>query len=102
MTMWRRAPIVLQMLAVVFMARPASAVDFDQCQAIRQMADRLEEAGVQYMINGDRYCDRTFPEGSSEIRDCATRVLIQIEQRYQIPLMRLHQQWQAAGCPGEP
>ena len=98
----RRAPIVLQVVAVLLMAPAASAADHAQCQAMQERFNRLYISGFQNFDRLMDQCDNTTAGDSPANAACSEQAAQQARARIAKPMSELRQEWRSTGCPGKP
>ena len=97
-----RAPIVLQVVAVLLMAPTASAADHAQCQAMQERFNRFYISGFQDFDRLMDQCDNTTTGDSPDNAACSEQAAQQARARIAKPMRDLMQEWRSTGCPGKP
>ena len=97
-----RAPIVLQVVAVLLMAPAVSAADHAQCHALQERFNRLYISGFQDFDRLMDQCDNTTAGDSPDNAACSEQVAQQTRARIAKPMRDLMQEWRSTGCPGKP
>ena len=98
----RRAPIVLQVVAVLLMAPAASAADHAQCHALQERFNRLFIGGFQNFDRLMDQCDNTTAGDSLDNAACSKQAAQKARARIAKPMSDLKQEWRSTGCPGKP
>ena len=97
-----RAPIVLQVVAVLLMAPAASAADHAQCHAMQERFNRLYISGFQNFDRLMDQCDNTTADDSPENVACSEQAAQKARARISKPMSELKKEWREIGCPGKP
>jgi len=97
-----RAPIVLQVVAVLLMAPAASAADHAQCHALQERFNRLYISGFQNFDRLMDQCDNSTAGDSADNAACSEQAAQKARARIAKPMSELKQEWRATGCPGKP
>ena len=98
----RRAPIVLQVVAVLLMAPAASAADHAQCHALQERFNRLYISGFQDFDRLMDQCDNTTAGDSPDNAACSKQAAQKARAGIATSISDLQQEWSATGCPGKP
>ena len=98
----RRAPIVLQVVAVLLMAPAAPAADHAQCHAMQERFNRLYISGFRDFDRLMDQCDNTTVDDSPENVACSEQAAIKARARISKPMSELKKEWREIGCPGKP
>ena len=98
----RRAPIVLQVVAALFIAPAAPAADYAQCNAMQERFNRLYISGFRDFDRWMDQCDNTAADDSPENVACSEQVANKARARISKPMSELKKEWRSIGCPGKP
>ena len=98
----RRASIVLQMMAALFIAPAASVADVVQCNALQERFNRLYISGFREFDRLMDQCENTTTPDSPERVSCIQQAGKKASGRISIPMNELKKEWRSFGCPGRP
>ena len=97
-----RAPIVLQVVAVLLMAPAVSAADHAHCHALQERFNRLYISGFQNFDRLMDQCDNSTAGDSPDNAACSEQAAQKARARIAKPMSELMQEWRSTGCPGKP
>ena len=97
-----RAPIVLQMVVVLFIAPGASAADDVQCNVMQERFNRLYISGFREFDRLMDQCENTTSADSPKRVSCIQQAGKKASGRIAVPMNALKKEWRSVGCPGRP
>ena len=98
----RRASIVLQMMAALFIAPAASAADDVRCHAMQERFNRLYISGFRVFDRLMDQCTDTTSADSPERMTCIKQAGKKASGAISLPMNELKNEWRSVGCPGKP